>query len=109
VPAWLAWTGGIGGIVAVLGLIAALVKLRPEMRKLNAEAASLLVKSATEYSTGVVAEVKELKGEVRQQGETQRKHERLLRVHHHWDEKVVDVVRSLGGNIDDPPPLYLEG
>ncbi|WP_146044458.1 hypothetical protein [Amycolatopsis sp. BJA-103] len=90
-------------------MVVALLKVRPETRKLKRDGAAVLVTAATAHSAELSDQVAELQAETRKLWQGQRQQQNLLSAHHRWDEEVVAVVRSLGGTIDDPPPLYAEG
>jgi len=103
------WIGAGGGGVAVLKGAYDLIRARADVRKTGADAAQVLVQTAAESNKDLGEDLKEVRAEVRALSQSQRAHEALLRVHHRWDEQVVDELRALGREIADPPPLYLEG
>ncbi|MFI9454454.1 hypothetical protein [Amycolatopsis sp. NPDC052450] len=101
------WLGGSGGALAVAKAIFDLVKSRADARKVNADSAAVLIQTAAESNKDLGEDLKEVRTELREVRATQRRHDDVLRVHHRWDEQVVDQLRQLGGTIVDPPPLYL--
>lgn len=103
----LTWLGGAGGVGAVAKAVFDLVRSRADTRKVNADSAAVLVQTAAESNRDLGEDLKEVRAELRQVTATQRRHDELLRVHHRWDEQVVDQLRQLGGALSDPPPLYL--
>ncbi|MEU8636799.1 hypothetical protein AB0C38_31900 [Amycolatopsis sp. NPDC048633] len=103
----LTWLGGAGGVGAVAKAIFDIVKARSDARKVNADSAAVLVQTAAESNKDLGEDLREVRTELREVRATQRRHDDVLRVHHRWDEQVVDQLRQLGGSIADPPPLYL--
>lgn len=102
-----AWLGSAGGIGALGKATYDLIKSRADARKVNADSAAVLIQTAAESNKDLGEDLREVRTELREVRAEQRRQEAVLRVHHRWDEQVVDVVRSLGGTISDPPPLYL--
>ncbi|WP_328449004.1 hypothetical protein [Amycolatopsis sp. NBC_00438] len=103
----LTWLGGAGGVGAVAKAVYDIVRARADTRKVNADSAAVLVQTAAESNRDLGDDLKEVRTELREVRTTQRRHDDVLRVHHRWDEDVVDQLRRLGGTIADPPPLYL--
>ncbi|MEV6876245.1 hypothetical protein [Amycolatopsis sp. NPDC051128] len=107
-----AWTVGGGVVVALASLITAgvlVVKMRPESRKLRADATAALLTATTATTTELAGQVAKLHAETNRLWEAQHAQERRITDHVRWDRQVVDTLRSLGGEISDPPPLYPEG
>ncbi|WP_435070452.1 hypothetical protein [Amycolatopsis thermoflava] len=112
---WLNWLGGAGGFAAVGKVAYDLVKARGENRKVNADAAQILVTtaaaSAAAYAEDLAEvrnEVKELRAEQRREQDARRRQDERIAAHLRWDRQLVDALRDLGGTITDPPPLYAE-
>jgi hypothetical protein len=106
-PAWLQWGGGATALATIIGMFIALAKVRPEVKKLKTDGATALVAAATTYSTELSDQVTELQNETRKLWQAQRAQEQRITAHVRWDSKVVETLRELGGEIADPPPLYL--
>lgn len=107
------WVGGGAGLGGLLLAIAALAKARPEARKVNADAAKVFTDASATFAVSVAtqmegmrAELAEVKRKLRDREEREDRQERLLMVHERWDYDVAHQVRQLGGEVDDPPPLY---
>jgi hypothetical protein len=94
-----------------------LFKARAQAKKTSAESTVLLMNSATGYSDGLakrVDAISEAFDEFRKQQNIRnqeqlardRADDRLKLAHSRWDDKVVAVIRDLGGKIENPPPLY---
>ncbi|WIY05470.1 hypothetical protein QRX60_17065 [Amycolatopsis mongoliensis] len=101
------WVGIVLGSGGVGKAVYDLIKSRADARKVGADAAKTLVETAAESNKDLGEDLKEVRTELREVRATQRRHDDVLRVHHRWDEQVVDQLRQLGGSIADPPPLYL--
>lgn len=102
------WVGIVLGSGGVGKAAYDLIKSRSESRKVNADSAEVLVRTAAESNKDLGEDLKEVRTELREVRATQRRHDDVLRVHHRWDELVVDQLRRLGGvDVPDPPPLYL--
>jgi len=104
--------GGSGGGVVML------VRARSANRKINADSAAVLSASSTSYAAGLTEDLADLRAEFdsfrreqgvrdREQQVRERQQYRLLFNHSHWDDQATHQIRSLGGEITDPPPLYL--
>lgn len=104
---WLNLVGGAGGAGAVGKMVFDLIKSRADTRKVNADSAAVLVQTAAESNKDLGEDLKEVRTELREVRAEQRRQDDVLRVHHRWDEKVVDQLRQLGAVVPDPPPLYL--
>jgi Tfp pilus assembly protein PilN len=105
------WTVAGGVVVAAATLITAVVlvfKARPEARKLKTDGTAALLSATTATSAELADQVAELQAETRRLWQAQRAQEQRITDHVRWDRKVVDTLRSLGGEITDPPPLYME-
>lgn len=105
------WTVAGGVVVAVATLITAVVlvfKARPEARKLKTDGTAALLSATTATSAELADQVAELQKETRRLWHAQRAQEQRITAHVRWDQKVVDALRSLGQEISDPPPLYME-
>ncbi|WP_318305997.1 hypothetical protein [Amycolatopsis solani] len=102
----------VGGLVVAFGsLITAVVlavKARPEARKLKVDGTAALLNATTATSAELADQVAELQAETRRIWRAQAAQEQRITAHVRWDRQVVDTLRSLGGEIDDPPPLFLE-
>ncbi|MEV6648051.1 hypothetical protein [Amycolatopsis sp. NPDC051371] len=101
------WVGIVLGGGGVGKAAYDLIKSKADARKVNADSAAVLVQTAAESNRDLGEDLKEVRTELREVRATQRRHDDVLRVHHRWDEQVVDQLRRLGGAIPDPPPLYL--
>lgn len=108
-----AWAGVVLGGTGVAGMVAVLVKARPEAKKLEAEATKGVADSAASLAQGFAEDMKILRSEVAalkkkldQQEDREERQERCLIVHEGWDRSVAQKLRDLGEEIADPPPLY---
>lgn len=113
---FVAWAGLALGGTGVAGMVAVLLKARPEARKLEAEATKGVADSAASLAQGFAEDMKSLRAEVGvlkakldAQELREEQQERRLIIHELWDRKVADRLRDLGEHISDPPPLYPEG
>jgi len=107
-----AWTVGASVLVAVAALITAVVavlKARPEARKLKTDATAALLTATTATTAELAGQVAKLHAETNRLWDAQHAQERRITEHVRWDREVVDTLRNLGGQISDPPPLYPEG
>lgn len=112
VPDWLV----IGGVITGLTMpFVAVLRIRPESRKLKADGAAALTTSAGAIVAAVEHEMATLRGEVTEQkrinAETARWRrglERRLRRHAAWDDHVVAMARAAGIDVPTPPVLYDE-
>lgn len=111
------WIAGILGGGAGARYLYDIWTSRSRNRKTDAEGAVLLVNSATGYSEKLVKRIDtisksfdEFRREQQELNDMRTRRDRLddqLKLaHSRWDDKMVDVVRKLGGQIEDPPPLY---
>lgn len=108
-----AWAGLAGSVLSVGGVIAVLIKARPEARKLQADATKGVADSAAALAQGFADDVKYLRSEVlllkrklNEQEDREERQERRLIIHESWDRSVAQKLRDLGEEISDPPPLY---
>lgn len=112
-PALAAWIGGGTGLLGLVGAIAALLKARPEAKKIKAEtvkvltdASASIVASVNTQMERMAAEVADLKKKLDERERREERQERLLLAHQRWDLDITYQVRELGGHVSDPPPLY---
>lgn len=108
-----AWAGLAGSVLSVGGMVAVLIKARPEARKLQADATKGVADSAAALAQGFAEDMKTLRSEVAalkkkldEQEDREERQERRLILHEQWDRKVAQRLRDLGEDINDPPPLY---
>jgi hypothetical protein len=111
-------------IVALIGVggtgkfVFDLFSARSQGKKVNTENTVMLVNSATGYADKVVERLdkvtadfeafrREQEGRNRAQEARNRMDDRLKVVHSQWDNRAASEIRSLGGHIEDPPPLFL--
>lgn len=103
------WGPWIGALVGAGGLgtgAVALLKAKPEAKKINADAAQVLQDASADWVQAVSDELKELRREVALLKREREQDHRRLRVHERWDNEMADQIRRLGGHVPDPPPLY---
>lgn len=110
---FVAWAGLALGGTGVAGMVAVLLKARPEAKKLEAEATKGVADSAASLAQGFAEDMKILRAEVAalkkkldEQEDREERQERRLIVHEVWDRSVAQKLRDLGEEIADPPPLY---
>lgn len=110
---YVAWAGLALGGTGVAGMIAVLLKARPEAKKLEAEATKGVADSAASLAQGFADEMRTLREDVaalkkrlRETEDREERQDRRLIVHESWDRSVAQKLRDLGEEISDPPPLY---
>jgi hypothetical protein len=105
-------TGGFGTGAVML------FRARSTNRKTNADSAEVLSTASTSYAAGVVEDMAVLRKEFDEFAREQRRRDveqqlrdraqdRLHLLHSRWDYLAAQQIRDLGGDIADPPPLYL--
>lgn len=110
---WAPWIGAALGAGGLSGGVLALVKARPEAKRIDADAAKVIQDASAAWVQGVSHDLQELRGKVaaleRERREREQRDElqdRRLRVHERWDRNVAEQMRELGAHVSDPPPLY---
>lgn len=110
------WGPWIGAIIGAGGLgtgVVALLKAKPEARKITADAAQVIQDASADWVLAVSEDLKELRRKVavleKERADRERYdvvQERRLRIHERWDIDMAEQIRRLGGTVTDPPPLY---
>lgn len=97
---------GVGILSGLTGSLIAIIKSRPEARKLSADAAGVLVGIATGVSRELESDLKEMRERVDQLELKQRQQQWTLERHSLWDIAATEKLRVVGIEIGDPPPLF---
>lgn len=107
------WFGAAAGVGGVLLALVALLKVRPEAKRIKADtvkvitdAAAAIVVSVDSQMERMSAKVTALENRLEQYKDREDLQDHLLLVHERWDHAVTQQVRQLGGEVGDPPPLY---
>lgn len=110
---YVAWAGLALGGTGVAGMVAVLLKARPEAKKLEAEATKGVADSAASLAQGFAedmrllrAKVESLEKKLEDRDRRDDQQERRLQRHERWDLAMAEQVRQLGGIVSDPPPLF---
>jgi hypothetical protein len=98
----------VGILSGLGGSLVAVIKSRPEARKLSADAAGVLVGIATGVSKELEADLKEMRQRVDELELVQRQQQWTLERHSLWDTAATEKLRVLGIEIGDPPPLFFK-
>lgn len=102
-PDWVTWTGIS---VGVLSPIVAILKIRPEARKMDRDGGAAILTAGAGLVKETRDELVELRREVREMRIWRDGLERRLRRHSRWDDVMVADARAAGRHVPDPPPLY---
>ena len=101
----LGWiSGGVGALIAVATMIVALLKVRPEIKKLKSDGGAALVTAATASAAEMFDQIGDLRKEVSKLWDSQRLMYQRLNDHSVWDDKVLRAHPELG----PVPSLYPE-
>lgn len=107
------WIGGGAGLGGLAVAAVALIRARPESKKLKAETTKIvgdtyagLVSSVNSQLDRMTARVNEVEKKLKEREDREERQERLLLMHERWDIAITEQVRQLGGHVGDPPPLY---
>lgn len=93
---------GLGGIAGVTSLL----QVRPNARKLRADAAAVLTDSSGRLLTDALRRIERLEQQLDEQDRQKHAQDRRLLRHERWDIAIAEQVRELGGSVADPPPLF---
>lgn len=103
------------GIAALGGLagMGSLLQVRPNARKLRADAAAVLTDSSGRLLAEALkriddqgAAIERLEEQLADRERQQNAQDRRLIRHERWDIAIAEQVRQLGGQVGDPPPLF---
>ena len=117
IPVVIQWVVALIGVGGVGKFVHDLFGARSQAKKGDTDNAAVLVTSATGYADKLVTRLNEVSDAFdefrREQEERNRRQEarnrqddRLKLVHSQWDNMAASEIRSLGGHIGDPPPLF---
>lgn len=104
---WLTPTGAAAIASAATVMITKLIGVKGQAKKLNTDAATKLVNTASEFSEMLADKVENLEKQVSELIDRERERDVLLEEHREWDVQIREVVRELGGEITKPPPLFM--